>query len=221
MTASSQLLLGGHGAAQAGPYSVIYADPPWQYRDTCDSGERGAEHKYPTMGLADLRRLPVSELADDDAMLFMWATGPLMREAFELIAAWGFDYIGFAFVWVKLTLEGEALLAGRHEGAPPRDITRMGMGHWTRANAEVCLLGVRGRAWRADASVRQVVLEASGRHSAKPDEVRRRIVRLCGDVPRIELFARERVPGWSAWGNEVESDVRLEMAHWRRMEVGA
>jgi N6-adenosine-specific RNA methylase IME4 len=173
------------------------------------------------MDLAALRKLPVAELAAEDAVLCMWAVPPIFREAFEVIESWGFTYLTLGFVWVKLTLDGEALLAGRHEGPIPDDVTRMGMGHWTRANAEFCLLGVRGSPKRLNAGVRQVVLEAPGRHSAKPAEVRRRLVKLCGDRPRIELFARERHDGWHVWGNEVQSDVTLELAHWRRAEVSA
>lgn len=198
-------------------FNVLCVDPPWAYRDTCDAGERGAEHKYPALGVADLCLLDVPSIAADDAVLFMWATPPTLLDAFAVMKAWGFEYKTFAFTWVKTTKTGSHA---------------WGMGHWTRANAEPVLLGVRGdfdaesaivdgtevvllgrrgRPKRASAAVHQVVVAERGRHSAKPPEVRDRIVQLMGDVPRIELFARDRAPGWAAWGNEVPggSDVEL------------
>lgn len=125
----------------------------------------------------------------------MWVTMPKLNECFEVIKAWGFEYKTVAFTWVKLN---------RKSGTP-----FMGMGRWTRANAEVCLLATRGKPKRISASVHSVVMSALERHSKKPDEVRDRIVRLMGDLPRIELFARQRAEGWDAWGNEIESDISL------------
>lgn len=116
-----------------------------------------------------------------------------MEEALRVMRAWGFEYRTAAFVWVK---------KNRRSGS-----NFWGMGAYTRANAEVCLLGVtpgtRAGAAVRDHSVHQIVEAPVEAHSRKPAEVRERIVRLLGDVPRIELFARERVPGWDAWGNEV------------------
>lgn len=187
----------------SGRYTVIYADPPWSYRDRRDKPavyggnprprmQGGAAAHYPTMALDDIKSLPVPEIAADDAVLFLWATAPLLPEAIEVMQAWGFEYKTVGFVWVK---------TNRRSGTP-----FLGMGHWTRANAEFCLLGVRGKPKRVDATVRSVVIAPVREHSRKPDEVRERIERLMGDVPRIELFARERPAGWDVWGLEVPDE---------------
>lgn len=175
-------------------YDIIYADPPWMYRDKAAAGKRGACFKYPVMSLKDIKNLPVEQLASDNCTLFLWATMPLLPEAFEVIEAWGFKYKTMGFTWVKRTTHGK---------------WHWGGGHWTRSNPELCLLGVRGKPKRINKSVHSVVDDQVGKHSAKPDTVRQRIVNLMGDLPRIELFAREKAPGWHAWGNEVESDIIL------------
>ena len=173
-------------------YSVILADPPWSYRDKCNSGERGAGYKYDVMSLDDIKGLPIRTIAADDCALFMWATYPMLPEAFNVLDAWGFTYRVVAFTWVKTTRHGKLA---------------MGMGNWSRANAEPCLLATRGKPKRVSASVHSVIMSERREHSRKPDEARDRIVQLMGDVPRIELFARERVDGWTAWGNEISEEA--------------
>jgi len=175
-------------------YSVIYADPPWQYGDKSCIG--AAELQYKTMKLADIKAMPIAQLAAPDCVLFMWATYPLIREALGVIDAWGFEYKSIAFQWIK---------SYKKSGEP-----FFGLGRWTRGNTEPCLLAVRGKPHRVSASVGQLIFAEGetlvspvGRHSAKPPEVRGRIVQLMGDVPRVELFARELAPGWDAWGNQV------------------
>ena len=178
-----------------GKYNVIYADPPWSYRDKCSAGERGAIYKYPLMSLEEIKSLPVSELAADDCVLFLWVTMPKLNEVFEVIDAWGFEYKTVAFIWVKKN--------------KIKDSWFMGMGRWTRANGEICLLATKGKPKRKSAKVHSVVDSAIRAHSQKPDEVRERIIELCGDVPRVELFARQATPGWDVWGNEVASTIEL------------
>ena len=147
------------------------------------------------MSLTDICALPVADIADKDCALFLWATFPNLQEAFEVIKAWGFKYKTVAFCWVK-----------RNRKSPSWFV---GLGHWTRANAEICLLATKGKPQRISKSVRQIVDTPIERHSKKPDEVRNRIVDLMGDVPRIELFAREKTDGWDVFGNEVKSDIML------------
>ena len=118
----------------------------------------------------------------------MWATFPMLREALEVIEAWGFIYKTVAFNWVKQNKTGAGLF--------------WGLGNWTRSNSEICLLAVKGKPKRMSASVHSVILSPVQQHSRKPAETRDRIVELMGDLPRIELFAREAAPGWDAWGNE-------------------
>ena len=177
-------------------YTVIYGDPPWAYTVWSKKGAgRCAEHYYPTMKLPEICALPVANLADKDCALFLWATFPNLPEAFEVIKAWGFTYKTVAFVWCKRNRKSPGFFTG--------------MGYNTRANAEICLLATKGSPKRVSKSVRQIIDTPIERHSKKPDETRTRIVQLFGDIPRIELFARERTNGWDCWGNEVESDITL------------
>lgn len=184
----------------SGPYQIIYADPPWSYNDR---GIRGAsDGHYPTMPLANIQALPVaSELAADDCGLFLWATYPMLREAMATISAWGFDYVTTAFVWIKLTQAAPGKEARPHTG----------LGHWTRGTSEPCLFARRGKPRRQDTtaarSLSQLVFEPRGRHSAKPPIVRDHIVALLGDLPRIELFARDTADGWDCWGNEISTST--------------
>ena len=179
-------------------YSIIYADPPWAYRTYSKKGQgRSAESHYPTMCIEDIKALPVGELAAKDCALFLWITFPCLCEALEVLAAWGFSYKTVAFVWVKQNRRNDDLFTG--------------MGYWTRANAEICILATKGHPKRVDAGVRQVILSHIEEHSKKPDEARERIVRLMGDLPRVELFARQSPEGWDVWGNEVECTAHLPM----------
>ena len=171
-------------------YNIIYVDPPWSYRDKALSGNRGAGCKYKTQSKEWLAQLPVADLAADDCVLFIWVTMPkLNEECWELLENWGFEYKTVAFTWVKKNKRADSWF--------------WGMGNWTRANAELCLLATKGKPKRIDAAVHSVVDTRIENHSKKPDEVRTRIVKLLGDVPRIELFARQETPGWDVWGDEV------------------
>lgn len=158
---------------------------------------RSAESHYPTMCIEDIKALPVGELAAKDCALFLWITFPCLCEALEVLTAWGFSYKTVAFVWVKQNRRNDDLFTG--------------MGYWTRANAEICILATKGHPKRVDAGVRQVILSHIEEHSKKPDEARERIVRLMGDLPRVELFARQSPEGWDVWGNEVECTAHLPM----------
>lgn len=182
-------------------YAAILVDPPWTYRDRANAGERGASHKYSTMSLDEICAMRVEEIAAPDCALFLWSVPPLLPDAFSVMRAWGFSYRTIAFNWVK-TCRDRWVRGSDHR--PYLDLNlAFGMGHWTRANAELVLLGIRGRPERVSAAVHSVVIAPKGKHSAKPREVRRRIESLLGDVPRVELFATERVAGWSAWGDQV------------------
>ncbi|HLL74843.1 MAG TPA: MT-A70 family methyltransferase [Pyrinomonadaceae bacterium] len=194
-------------------YSVIYADPPWSYNVAAPPSGKCAYRggcPYPTMSAAEIKALPVRELAAPDCTLFMWATLPLLPVAFDVIAAWGFEYVTCAFVWIKQN-RGAAARQGRRlpRGAEQAFDIFGGLGRWTRGNAEIVLLGRRGRPQRISKSVKQIVVSPVSRHSEKPEEVRSRIVQLMGDVPRVELFARQRVEGWDQFGNDLDGrDIR-------------
>jgi N6-adenosine-specific RNA methylase IME4 len=147
------------------------------------------------MSVEEICALPIADIAAKDCVLFLWATFPNLPAAFDVIKAWGFTYKTVAFTWVKTCRKSPGYFVS--------------LGHWTRANAEVCLLATRGHPKRISKSVRQLIVSPLRRHSQKPDEARERIVELMGDLPRVELFAREKIPGWAVWGDEVEPDVAL------------
>jgi len=176
-------------------YQIIYADPPWSYKDKALAGNRGAGCKYDVMDSTNIAELPIADIADKDCALFMWVTYPKLNECFYVMDKWGFDYKTCAFTWVK-----------RNKKAPT---WFMGMGRWTRANAEICLLATKGKPQRINAGVRQIVDEPIESHSKKPDVVRDRIIDLMGDLPRVELFARQSTQGWDVFGNEVEGSIEL------------
>lgn len=184
-------------AAMEKKYSIIYADPPWKY--DIKKGQGVAENHYQTMDIQDICSLPISEITEKDASLFLWVTFPQLPEAFKVMKAWGFAYKTVAFVWVKQNKSGKGFF--------------FGLGHWTRSNAEICLLAVKGKPKRISNSVFQLIVSPLENHSKKPEEARKRIVELMGDLPRIELFARQESPGWDIWGNEVTSSLEI-----RRLE---
>ena len=177
-------------------YGIILADPAWSFKVWSKKGlGRSAEKHYPTMALKDICALPVAGIAAEDSALFLWATFPNLPEAFEVIKAWGFAYKTVAFTFIKRNKKSPGYFTG--------------CGYWTRANAEICLLATRGHPKRVSKSVRQIIDAPIGRHSEKPAETRDRIIELMGELPRIELFAREKSEGWHVWGNEVNSDIML------------
>lgn len=181
-------------------YNIIYADPAWKFRNkkTGGSMKSGASKKYKVMTLEDMKRMPVNDIAADDCVLVMWWVGSMPQEAIDLVKAWGFTLKTMTgFNWVKMTKKG---------------LMFFGMGFWTRAGSECALIAVKGKPERVSGSVRSVIHTVSRKHSEKPPQVRDRIVQLCGDLPRIELFARQAVDGWDVWGNEVNSD--LDMCHY-------
>jgi len=171
-------------------YGVIYADPPWQFKTRSEKGkDKSPEKHYPVLSLADIISLPVSNIAKPDSVLLMWVCDPMLDQALQVIDAWGFKYKTVGFTWVKKNKKADSWF--------------WGMGYWTRANAEICIIATRGKPKRISAGVHQIVDDRIMEHSRKPDTVRKRIVELVGDLPRIELFAREKPDGWDVWGNEV------------------
>lgn len=177
-------------------YQIIYADPPWQYKVYSEKGKgRSAENHYSTMSIEDIGKLPIKKLPDNNCTLFMWMTFPTMKEGFKVIEEWGFKYKTVAFVWIKQNKRTPSLF--------------WGLGFWTRANAEICIIATKGNPKRISAKVHQIIISPREEHSKKPDEARKRIIQLMGDVPRIELFARQKSDGWDVWGDEIESDINL------------
>lgn len=176
-------------------YNIIYADPPWEYKQTgSKTNSRGmAKQHYETMDTKGICELPIKNIKTDNAICFMWATFPNIKESLKVMEAWGFIYKTAGFVWIKKNKKSNTNF--------------WGMGAYTRANAEVCLLGISKRTKAKQVvksnAIHQVIESPIEYHSKKPDIVRDKIVELCGDLPRIELFARQQVDGWDCWGNEV------------------
>jgi len=152
---------------------------------------------YPTMTIDEIKAMPVHEIADDNCVLFMWVTFPKLVESLDVIASWGFKYKTLGFSWHKTTKSGGLFF---------------GVGSYTKSNCEVCLLATRGnvgikqsddKLFVKSHSVSSAINSPIDKHSKKPAEIRDRIVQLFGDVPRIELFARQTDDGWDSWGNEI------------------
>ena len=157
-----------------------------------------ADAQYKCMPLEDILSLPIRAMTDDKCILFMWVTYPMLQEGLDVVRAWGFEYKTVAFTWIKMNPNNMGVF--------------FGVGYYTKSNAEICLLATRGKAHSlvVDNSISQVIMTPKTSHSRKPTECRERIVKMMGNLSRIELFARRKVEGWDCWGNEVESDIVLD-----------
>ena len=186
-------------------YGVIYADPPWSFRNWSPKGTgRNAVSHHDCMDFEALAHLSVQAMAKDDCVLFLWATDPLLQKALRLIEIWGFEYKTVAFYWVKQNKRGDGFFTG--------------LGYWTRGNPEQCLLATRGKPARKAKDVRKLVVDRRREHSRKPDQVRDRIERLA-DGPYLEMFARESKPGWDCLGIKSKS-VKSVIRHLSRRATG-
>lgn len=186
---------------QRGHYKAILADPPWQFNSLWGGRPKKVNGNYPsraidahydTLTIDKICALPVSDLAADDCVLFMWTCWPVLQDSFRVIDAWGFKYKTCGFSWMK---------ADPYRLFADDKTPFAGMGYWTRANTEPCLLATRGKPKRINADVRQGIIAPRREHSRKPDEIHGRIERLVAG-PYLELFARQSRPGWTTWGNE-------------------
>ena len=172
-------------------YKVIYADPPWHFQNWNNAKTSNPEKHYKTMTMEDIIKLPVGDIAEDACALFMWCTDPLLHKQIPIVEKWGFEYKTIAFYWAKTNKN------------KIKNYYFKGTGYWTRANCEICILATKGKPKRVGGNVDRLVVSERREHSRKPDRIRVDIVKLMGDVSRIELFARQKFDGWDAWGNEV------------------
>ncbi len=182
-------------AGERDPFAAIYADPPWSFKVYSGKGKsRSAENHYDTMDQTGIEALGeyVSRLATKDSVLFLWAVMPQIPEALRVIEAWGFTYKTMAFTWVKQNKLGDGF--------------KVGMGYWTRSNAEICMLATKGSPQRLAKDVRQLIVTPVGAHSSKPSIVHERIERLVGG-PYLEMFGRRKCKNWTVWGNDVSPDL--------------
>ncbi|WP_339053879.1 MT-A70 family methyltransferase [Arsenophonus endosymbiont of Crataerina pallida] len=198
-------------------YDLILADPPWQYKNKVSNG---AANNHNTTHVYSLTRLPIETIVNENSVLCMWYTGNFALEAIKLAEAWGFTVKTMkCFTWIKLNKKAQQ----RIDKHPPQDFfnfmkllnheTRLGLGNYTRSNSEDCLIAIRGKGLeRKDASIKQVIYSCMDNHSKKPKEVHFRLQKLYGDVSRIELFARDKTPGWDLWGDEApENNINIPL----------
>lgn len=182
-------------------YKIIYADPPWEYKDKRNKHPRlcgGAAVHYDTMTLKDIKSLPINEIGDENSVLFLWVTFPNLREGLEVMQSWGYTYKTLGFNWIKLNKKNNKPF--------------FGIGAYAKSGSEICIMGVKGKVKAINNSVSSTILSPREEHSKKPDEIRDRIVKLFGDLPRIELFARQKAEGWDALGIELNNkDIREEL----------
>jgi N6-adenosine-specific RNA methylase IME4 len=176
-------------------YQIIYADPPWSFSSKelqKYDGKRftSLDKHYPTQNKNWIKNLPINDITDTDCALFLWSTDAHLGEAIETIKSWGFKYITVIFIWEKLTKTGK---------------TVANLGAWTMKNYELCLFGTKGAMlkYKKINNIYQKVAAQRTKHSKKPQQVKKNIELLFGNLPRIELFAREESEGWDVWGNEV------------------
>jgi len=175
-------------------YQIIYADPPWSFGgcklNASTDGKEITDH-YSLMTDKQLLSLPIKDIADENCLLFLWVVHSKLPLALDCIKSWGFQYSTVAFEWFKRTSTGKPVCF---------------MGRWVTGGAiELNLLARKGSVPRISKCVRRLIDSPREKHSKKPDEIRNRIVDLVGDLPRIELFARQKTPGWDNWGNELET----------------
>lgn len=184
-------------------YQIIYADPPWNFGNRMYSSNKNDHHRkitraYSVMKTRDICNLPIKNIIDENCVLFMWVADAFIPEAIRVINSWGFKYKTIAFIWNKKEKSGKQVCY---------------MGQWTMKGSEIVLLGTKGKMtqYLKNRKVRQLQEAPRDRkkHSRKPETIRNKIVEMFGNLPRIELFARQKAEGWDAWGNEVISDIKL------------
>lgn len=183
-------------------YNIIYADPPWKFNNRNNSNTKfggGVTDKYPTMSIEEIKNLNIPSIASDDCALLMWCTtskgDSTLADKLQLFEHWGFRLVNIGFSWIK---------TNKNNNKPFFNV-----GHYTHIGAEHCFLGIKGSMEVKDKSVSGLIISPREEHSKKPDIVRDEIVKLFGDVPRIELFSRQKVDGWDYIGNDIDDkDIR-------------
>jgi N6-adenosine-specific RNA methylase IME4 len=203
-------------------YNVILADPPWRYNSRANHKTRfrgGAEGHYPLMDMREIAALPIPSLAAKNAALLMWCTFPYLADQIKLFDHWGFRFRTMLLTWIKLNPKGWDLPKDDPNYKPGKEYVLysdglfhsvfFGVGYYAKSNPEVCLLGMRGQVPTVSNAVSSVIHAPRREHSRKPDESYFRIEGVFGDVPRIELFARQSAPGWDTAGNHIDgTDIR-------------
>ncbi len=176
-------------------YNIIYADPPWKFSSPkFQDGNRGfgnrVEDHYLTMNDSEIKNIPVHKICKTDCILFFWTIDSKLKSAIEIIENWGFRYATIGFTWIKQYKSGSICY---------------NFGTYTLKSSEICLIGIKGKLKniKKKNNIKNLVFAERLQHSKKPNFIRNQIVELCGNLPRIELFAREKFEGWDYWGNEL------------------
>lgn len=177
-------------------YNIIYADPAWniQYPKETKKGINTYDLPYDVMSDEDIKNLPIKEISDDNCILFLWVIDSRIPKVKEIMEAWGFEYVTVGFIWHKSakTTNGENAI----------------MSKYTRKSCEICFIGKRGRCLVKNSTMPQFVSTPKKEHSRKPDIIRTYILKMCGELPRIELFSRHRFSGWDVWGNQLPDSTQ-------------
>ena len=195
-------------------YQIIYADPPWEYKNkriflnkimqkNVTKPINQGVPRYNMMPIEAIKQLSVKKISDKNCALFLWTTTPYLEKSLEVMREWGFNYKTIGFIWLK-TWKGRI--------KKPLEFymkSVYGMNYYTKLQFEICLLGIKGSMKPLSHRISGQIIKDRQEHSKKPEEVKERIIDLFGDLPRIELFARQKTKGWDVWGNEVESDISL------------
>lgn len=178
-------------------YKIIYCDPPWQFNNkrTGGSMKSGASSKYRVTGIETLKLLDVASITADDAILIMWYVSAMPQEALDLVKSWGFTLKNMnGFVWNKITKKG---------------LPFFGMGFYTRAGSESAIIATKGKFRPASHSIRAVITSKVSEHSVKPESFREAVISLCGDLPRLEMFARKASDGWDVFGDQAPDSIKI------------
>lgn len=184
-------------------YNIIYADPCWWFPPRNNPNSKfggGVTNKYPVMKLDEIKQLDIPSICEDNCAMFMWVTTSStsdsnLADKLQLFEHWGFRLVGEAFNWVKTN--------------PKSGTPFFGPGYYTKSGSEKCYLGIKGKMKPVSNYVSSTIIAPREAHSKKPDIIRDKIVELFGDLPRVELFARQTASGWSSLGNEIDGqDLR-------------
>lgn len=173
-------------------YSIIYADPPWKYNARNNKNTKfggGAGGHYPLMTTKEICDMKIQDITAPNCALLLWATFPRLKDALQVMEAWGFEYKTIGINWIKTNKNNGKIF--------------FGIGYYFKSNSEVCLLGIKGKMKPITNSESSILISRRENHSKKPDVVRDKIVGLFGDIPRVELFARDSMPGWDVWGSDI------------------
>lgn len=178
-------------------YEIIYTDPAWQYSSSDTLAEKSLLNQndnfhYPTMPLEDIKAIDVPSLCDDNCLMFMWVVSPMLDDGIELLKHWGFDYNTIAFCWYK---------------------QKTNPGYYTMSSIELCIVGKKGKIPepRGARNIKQFLSQGRGKHSEKPSQIRTRIEQMFPTQNKLEMFARTASDDWDIWGNELDTDIDLEV----------